>query len=195
MFPTTGRAEIKVRAPKPVNIPSENKEKEPVEADLRSDTATSPTKSICPKRCNVWDFRFQQNGDWWDFISQHREEKELCGERYNNDLFLQGLTKKWKKKKEDEARYDRWYEEKCKREEELWKERERLEKEGKWKELAILDGYDLRMFDEMADDLEWESQQRHRIAGGWTTAREQGINYGKLHSSKSLLDEYHYWSW
>lgn len=159
MFPTTCRAEIKVRAPKPVNIPSENKEKEPVEADLRSDTATSPTKSICPKWCNVWDFRFQQNGDWWKFISHHREEKELS------------------------------------REEELWKERERLEKEGKWKELAILDGYDLRMFDEMADNLEWESQQRHRIAGGWTTARDQGINYGQLHSSKSLLDEYHYWSW
>lgn len=149
MFPTTGRAEIKVCAPKPVNIPSENKEKEPVEADLRSDTATSPTKSICTKRCTIWDFRFQQNDDLWDFISQNREEKE----------------------------------------------RERLEKEGKWKELAILDGYDLRMFDEMADDLEWESQQRDRIAGGWTTAREQGINYGQLHSSKSLLDEYHYWEW
>ena len=141
MFPTTGRAEIKVRAPNPVNVPSENKEKEPVEADLRSDTATSPTKSICPKRCTIWDFRFQQNDD---FISPHRE---------------------------------------------------RLEKEGKWKELAILDGYDIEMFQEMADNLEWESQQRHRIDDCWTTDREQGINYGQLHSSKSLLDKYHYWSW
>jgi hypothetical protein len=37
------------------------------------------------------------------------------------------------------------------------------------------------------DQLKWESQYRHLITGGFTTAFEQGINYSRLASFRSYL--------
>lgn len=243
MISPKGSVEIKVRVPKPVNLPSLQKEAEEAAVLLATKSILTPTITVYTRGFNVWKHREQQYGEEWKrmydeqttLLDQLRVEKKKAQrqldanieqeamfqllieqetervekeEREREELLRLQLEREneehARKEREREEREEREREEREEREwmEQMWASeqreyefRERLEKEGKWKELAALDGYSKEMLQSMDDEVDWEGQQRHRIAGGFTSAYYQGINYNSLHSARDILKEYHWYDW
>jgi len=154
-----GNVEIKVRAPKPINLPSLKKEADDAAAKLATESVLTPTILITPKDFNVWEDRYRRNGDEWKrrfdeqsaILDRLREEKKEAERRHALkleqsaadfqlliDQEFERVEKEEREREEAEQlrrdREEREREEREEREREEREEREREEREERERE-------------------------------------------------------------
>lgn len=181
--------------PKPIQLPSLKSE------NLKcTQSASVPTKSFFPPKVNVWEVRKNTYGKEWE-----QKFKKWSNDIAKRESKKESIQREWKPKRDFVAREnflrtelsrmvplltnaiatnggDDWHTQfeepdnsRC---------NSRYPSDDENDDEMYISAIDRQ---NMEDELEWESQQRHRIAGGFTTASEQGINYSRLASFRSYL--------
>jgi len=171
-----GTVEIKVRAPKPINLPSLKKEADDAAAKLATKSIFTPTILVTPKDFNVWEDRYRRNGDEWKrrfdeqsaILDQLRKEKKEAHRCHalklrQSETDLQILIEQEMERVEKEERENKEVERLQRERDE--REREREEREEREREERELDRKE-REREEPEYEVEYEDFDHWMIRTG-----------------------------